>query len=50
MYEFEWDIKKSIYNESKHNVSFDEAVTVFGDPLPCILMMKNILLERTVGK
>lgn len=33
MYEFEWDINKSKVNELKHNVSFEEAVTVFGDPL-----------------
>lgn len=30
---FEWDRKKSISNLSKHGVSFQEALTVFGDPL-----------------
>lgn len=30
---FEWDAKKSRQNFKKHAVSFDEAVTVFGDPL-----------------
>jgi uncharacterized DUF497 family protein len=31
--EFEWDPDKANANESKHGVSFDEAMTVFGDPL-----------------
>ena len=30
---FEWDDKKSIRNLAKHGVSFDEAKTVFDDPL-----------------
>ena len=30
---FEWDEEKAISNLSKHDVSFDEASTVFGDPL-----------------
>lgn len=29
---FEWDERKSAVNLAKHNVSFDEAATVFGDP------------------
>ena len=31
--EFEWDPKKAAKNLRKHEVSFDEAATVFGDPL-----------------
>lgn len=31
--EFEWDSKKAAANEQKHGVTFQEAVTVFGDPL-----------------
>ena len=31
--QFEWDIEKAQANFSKHGVSFDEAQTVFGDPL-----------------
>jgi uncharacterized protein len=31
--EFEWDTKKSVANERKHNVTFQEAGTVFGDRL-----------------
>lgn len=31
--EFEWDPEKAIRNLAKHGVSFQEAATVFGDPL-----------------
>lgn len=31
--EFEWDPDKAASNLAKHGVSFDEAATVFGDPL-----------------
>lgn len=31
--QFEWDRTKAAENENKHRVSFDEAVTVFYDPL-----------------
>jgi uncharacterized DUF497 family protein len=30
---FEWDEQKAAANLSKHGVSFEEAKTVFGDPL-----------------
>ena len=30
---FEWNAKKAAANLAKHRVSFDEASTVFGDPL-----------------
>jgi uncharacterized DUF497 family protein len=30
---FEWDRRKAAVNRKKHPVSFDEAVTVFYDPL-----------------
>jgi uncharacterized protein len=30
---FEWDAKKAKTNLTKHDVSFEEAVTVFADPL-----------------
>jgi uncharacterized DUF497 family protein len=30
---FEWDRKKAATNFRKHKVSFDEAVTIFYDPL-----------------
>ena len=31
--QFEWDPGKAAINFDKHRVSFDEASTVFGDPL-----------------
>ncbi len=31
--EFEWDPEKAARNVAKHGVSFQEAATVFGDPL-----------------
>jgi len=31
--QFEWDAAKAARNLTKHGVSFDEASTVFGDPL-----------------
>jgi uncharacterized DUF497 family protein len=30
---FEWDKRKASANARKHGVSFEEATTVFGDPL-----------------
>jgi uncharacterized DUF497 family protein len=34
--EFEWDDDKALSNLNKHRVSFEEASTVFGDPLAAI--------------
>jgi hypothetical protein len=31
--EFEWDPKKAEINQKKHGVNFQEAASVFGDPL-----------------
>ena len=33
---FEWDSKKAAANRKKHKVSFDEAISVFADPLASI--------------
>jgi len=30
---FEWDSRKAQANQAKHGVSFEEAASVFGDPL-----------------
>ena len=35
--ELEWDPRKAAANLVKHKVSFDEAATVFGDPLGLIV-------------
>lgn len=34
---FEWDENKARRNLKKHGVSFEEAGTVFGDPLSCTI-------------
>ena len=31
--EFEWDPKKAAANVRKHDITFQEAATIFGDPL-----------------
>jgi len=31
--DFEWDSRKAAENQSKHDVSFEEATEVFADPL-----------------
>ena len=36
-YEFEWDEAKAKVNVVRHGVSFEEASTVFGDPLALLL-------------
>ena len=33
MFTFEWDKNKAASNLAKHGVGFEEATTVFGDPL-----------------
>ena len=38
MSRFEWDIHKALLNIEKHGVSFEEAATVFGDPLSLTIM------------
>lgn len=36
-YIFEWDQKKAESNARKHGVTFDEASSVFGDPLGLLM-------------
>ena len=36
-YLFEWDTTKAAVNAKKHGVTFEEATTVFGDPLAILL-------------
>jgi uncharacterized protein len=36
-YEFEWDAAKASANLRQHEVSFEEASTVFGDPLAMLM-------------
>jgi len=36
-YIFEWDAKKAESNAKKHGITFEEASTVFGDPLALLM-------------
>jgi uncharacterized protein len=36
-YIFEWDHRKAASNIRKHRITFDEASTVFGDPLSMLM-------------
>jgi uncharacterized protein len=36
-YEFEWHAEKATANLRKHGISFEEAVTVFADPLSMLM-------------
>ena len=36
--QFEWDPEKAASNEAKHAVSFEEATTIFGDPLATTIL------------
>jgi uncharacterized DUF497 family protein len=39
---FEWDRDKAANNQKKHRISFDEAVTVFYDPLAAIRIIRSM--------
>ena len=43
---FEWDRRKAASNLSKHGVSFEEALTVFADPLARIFDDEDHSLEE----
>ena len=43
---FEWDPKKAASNLSKHRVAFDEALTVFTDPLAKIFDDEDHSVEQ----
>ena len=44
--QFEWDANKAAANYRKHKVSFDEALTVFRDPLAAIFDVLVCFTER----
>ena len=50
---FEWNPVKARINEAKHGISFEEAASVFGDPLSLMIMdpLHSVREERfvTVG-
>jgi uncharacterized DUF497 family protein len=43
---FEWDVRKGKANRRKHGVSFDEASTVFDDPLARTFLTRIIPMEN----
>jgi uncharacterized DUF497 family protein len=43
---FEWDRRKAASNFSKHHVSFEEALTVFADPLARIFDDEDHSIEE----
>jgi uncharacterized protein len=43
---FQWDPIKAVSNAEKHGVSFEEAITVFGDPLAVTISDP----DRSVGE
>jgi len=43
---FEWDREKAASNRAKHRVSFEEALTVFGDPLARIFDDEDHSIEE----
>ncbi len=44
---FTWDPRKAASNRKKHGVSFEEAATVFGDPL-ALAIEDTVEPERTL--
>lgn len=49
-FRFEWDKNKAKRNATKHKVSFEEASTVFGDPLSITIedQMHSSIEERFI--
>jgi hypothetical protein len=43
---FEWDVVKATRNLRRHRVSFEEALTVFGDPLARIFEDEDHSIEE----
>ena len=46
-FEFEWDPKKAEENLKRHRVAFDEALTVFADPLARIFDDPDHSMDET---
>ena len=50
--EFDWDPAKASANAAKHRVSFDEAMTIFADPLALTIADPDTVIEErwiTIG-
>ena len=56
-YRFEWDKRKAISNEKIHSITFDEASTIFRDPLAFIFddeyhsedEQREIIIGHSIG-
>ena len=56
-YRFEWDERKAIANEKNHGITFDQASTVFRDPLAVIFddeyhsedELREIIIGHSIG-
>jgi uncharacterized DUF497 family protein len=46
---FDWDPQKATINANKHNVTFQEEATVFGDPLALTFEDPELKLEYVVA-
>jgi len=46
--QFDWDPGKAEKNLGKHRISFDEAETVFADPLAAIFLDEDHSIEENV--
>jgi uncharacterized DUF497 family protein len=44
---FQWDRRKAIANRAKHRVTFEEALTVFADPLARIFVDEDHSVEES---
>jgi uncharacterized DUF497 family protein len=50
---FEWDASKARSNLKKHGVSFEEATTIFGDPMAITIESSTVSGEKrlvTIGR
>ena len=47
MFKFEWDQAKAKANHKKHRVSFEEAVSVFGDHNALTFQIQTTLKQKT---
>src|ERR1700737_3073695 len=46
---FEWDPRKARSNFAKHDVGFEKASTIFGDPLSLTIPARNIQRQKSVS-
>jgi uncharacterized DUF497 family protein len=47
--DFDWDVAKAASNVSKHGVTFEEAMTVFRDPLARSILDRDSSFDEDAG-